>query len=383
MRIFIVLLLVLFLAGAGYFFLGGGREILFVPDVSEGMSQEELAVRVGQMIVVGFRGTEADLVVGRMIREVRPGGVILMDYDAPTRSFRRNIVDADQVAKLIGDLQSRSEVSLFVAVDAEGGLVNRLKPKYGFLNIPSAAAMGRGTSEATRDIAAGLVDQLITLGFNMNFAPVVDVNVDPSSPAIGALGRSFSGDAAIVIAHARAFSAAHREGGVIPVLKHFPGHGSAGADSHLGLVDVTSTYEEDRELAPYRTLIDENGVDVIMTAHVMHRGRDADYPATLSKVFLQDILRDQLGFKGVVISDDMQMAAITDQFGFSEAVVRAVIAGNDIILSANNIVYDDMMPYAIKAAILQGVDVGKISIARIREASNRVYALKRRYGIIE
>jgi beta-N-acetylhexosaminidase len=329
------------------------------------------------MIMIGFRRTEINPKITKLIKEVKPGGLILMDYDLPSKGqIPRNIVNPEQTKQLIKDLQLASDTPLLIAVDAEGGLVNRLKPKYGFIDVPSAEKMGEGTPGDTKRIATELAKQLKNLGFNTNLAPVVDVNVDEASPAIGALGRSFSSDPNLVIAHAREFINAHKQESIITVLKHFPGHGSAGEDSHLELVDVTNTYQKE-ELIPYQVL----EADAVMTAHIMNKNEDPDYPATLSKIFLENILRNELNFTGVIFSDDMQMAAIRDIYGFEKAIIKAVNAGNDIILSSNNIEFNEDEAYKIRDIILEGAKNGKIPLSRIIESSDRIYNLKEKYNL--
>jgi len=333
--------------------------------------------------MVGFRGTDLfkDPAVIRAIKDVGPGGVILFDVDVPAgRKFPRNIVDANQVKKLTEDLQKISRIPLFIAVDAEGGRVNRLKSKYGFAEIPSAMEVGRKNDAAyTREVADRLASEIAGLGFNMNFAPVVDVNINTDNPVIGTIDRSFSSDPKIVAMNAAIYIESARSKNVISVLKHFPGHGSSAKDSHLGLVDVTESYKEE-ELLPYELLIAKDGVDCIMSAHIMNRNIDKDHPATLSPYFLKDILREKLRFEGAVISDDMQMGAIVTCYGFSDAVVSAVNAGCDIILASNNGgEYDELLAYKIRDAILKAVKDGRIPQGRILEASGRIARLKSKY----
>jgi len=344
------------------------------------LSDREIRERIGQMLMVGFRGTRADenSAIVRAIRDVHIGGIVLFDYDVPSRSFPRNIENPSQVKELITTLQQFSNIPLFVAVDAEGGMVNRLKPRYGFIEIPSAAEMGRGSLKRTTEIAGDLAGELRELGFTMNLAPVVDVNINTKSPVIGGLGRSFSENPDTVLAHARAFVAAYRQARIVPVLKHFPGHGSATEDSHKGFVDVTETYR-DEELVPYRMLIREGLADAVMTAHIVNRTVDPEYPATLSSKFLNDILRTELGFNGIIISDDIQMRAIADQYGVGEAAVRAIHAGIDLIAASNNLgAYDDNLASTLRDAIFQAVKKGDIPIKRIVESSNRITLLKMR-----
>jgi len=344
----------------------------------------ELKDKIGQMLMVGFRGTEisADSYIAGVIKDLKVGGIILFDYDVSTKGFPRNIINPDQVKKLILDLQSYARTLLLVAVDAEGGNVNRLKPDYGFLNILSAKEMGK-SMEITIEESEKLAAELKELGFNMNLAPVVDVDINPDNPIIGKLGRSFSSDPDKVAIYAAAFIESHNKQNIITVEKHFPGHGSSMGDSHLGMVDVTDTYQE-RELAPYIELQKEGLLDVVMTAHIINRNIDENYPATLSSNFLQKILRQQIGFEGVIISDDLNMNAIADNYGFEEAIIKAINAGCDILLISNNGTskYDEQLPYKTWDIIYKAVKNGKISLETITESYNRINSLKKKFGMI-
>lgn len=346
--------------------------------------ENTLEDKVGQMLLVGFRGTEISKKssITYMLRELNLGGVVLFDFDMPSQSFPRNIVDPKQTQKLISDLQKFAKTPLLVAVDAEGGRVNRLKAKYGFLDIPSAQDMGKKTYQECLATYTTLAQQLHDLGFNLNLAPVVDLNLNPKNPVIGSLERSFSGDPQEVIACASAFIAAHREKKIITCLKHFPGHGSSQQDSHQGLVDVTRTYAAS-ELQPYRDLIQENQTETIMTAHIINKNVDPKFPATLSQEYIQQLLREKMSFQGVVISDDMQMGAITEHYGFAEALILAINAGCDLIALANNAkTYDGTLPIRAHRIIVDAVKAGKISTQRIDEANKRLKRLKTKYGIL-
>jgi beta-N-acetylhexosaminidase len=203
-------------------------------------SDQDLKNKIGQMLLIGFRGIDVkeNSEIFNIIKDVKVGGVVLFDYDIPSNSFPRNIVDYNQTKKLVEDLQKYSETSLFIAVDAEGGKVNRLKPEYGFYNIVSAKEMAdkNMTDEQSKKVA----EQLSKLGFNMNLVPVVDININTKNPITGGLGRSFSVNEQIVTDSAEIFIKNHIEKNIITVEKHFPGHGSSKSDSHLGLVDVTN-----------------------------------------------------------------------------------------------------------------------------------------------
>lgn len=342
----------------------------------------ELKREIGQMLMIGFRGTEApaDSYIAKTIKDLNIGGTILFDIDVPGgRAFPRNIVDPDQTKKLVSELKAYSDGPLLVAVDAEGGLVNRLKEKYGFIPVPSAQEMGAADDPAkTKETAESLSEELKGLGINVDFAPVADVNVNPENPVIGSLGRSFSSDPEKVAQQAEAFIDGLHENGVLSSVKHFPGHGSSTGDSHLGLTDVTDTWQES-ELVPYERIISDSKADMVMTAHILNRNIDPDYPATLSSHYIQEILRQKLGFQGVVVSDDMQMGAISENYGFKEAVVKAVNAGCDmLILSNNGSEYREDMPLEARDAIFEAVKDGTIAKERINEAYERIVGMKNR-----
>ena len=355
-------------------------------DEAFGGSEPTLEQAVGQMLMVGFRGERLEGEAAAMLRDIKPGGVVLYDYDAPTKGeMTRNIVSRDQLRALIAEIQAQADIPYFIAIDAEGGYVNRLKSKYGFeVAVPSAQDMGAADPASTAAIADALAREMKEIGVNWNFAPVVDVNIDPESPAIGAIERSFSGDPGVVAAHARAFIDAHRARQIITALKHFPGHGSASGDTHLGVTDVTATYRRADELAPYLSLIGEGYGNPIMTAHIVNRNLDADArPATLSRAIMTTLLRDEIGFEGVVISDDMQMGAIVEEYGLTEAAIEAINAGVDIVLLSNQQgEYDVGRVYRVRDAILQAVADGAIPEERIRQSAERIEALKREYGIL-
>lgn len=342
--------------------------------------------KIGQMVVVGFRGTEANdnSYITKVIKDLRIGGVILFDYDVPSKSSPRNITSPEQTSKLITDLKGYATVPMLISIDAEGGKVNRLKPKYGFMQIMSPKQMGNSSLEIVKGEAGKLSYELKTLGFNMNFAPVLDVDINPKNPVIGGLERSFSSDLNKVIENARAFIQVQKENGIISVVKHFPGHGSSEGDSHLGLVDVTKTYKE-KELIPYQELQKEGSLEAVMTAHIINTKIDNNYPATLSPLFLQNILRNKIGFQGVVISDDMQMNAIASNYGFEDAVIRAVNAGCDILVLSNNstAVYDEKLPYKTVDVIYKAVKEGVISKERIDQSYERILNLKKEYNVIK
>jgi beta-N-acetylhexosaminidase len=220
-----------------------------------------------------------------------------------------------------------------------------------------------------------MAGQLARLGINLNLAPVVDLNVNPTNPIIGRLERSFSENPEEVIQHAERFIEAHHKQGVLCTLKHFPGHGSSVEDSHLGLVDVSSTWTP-KELKPYQELIKKGMADAIMTAHVFNKHLDPDYPSTLSRRIITGILREKLNYDGVVISDDMQMGAISKIYGLETAISRAVEAGVDILAFANNSTFDSGIAGKAAGIIKKLVVSKKINLSRIEESSKRIAKLK-------
>ena len=360
-----------------------GHPELKVTQVNETVAKD-LSREIGQMLMIGFRGLDAmeDSYIDKVMQDIGIGGVVLFDYDVPSKRAVRNIQDKEQVKSLIADLQSHSPIPLFVAVDAEGGKINRLKEEYGFLPVKSAKEMGQGDYSGTGEEAKKLGKQLKELGFNMDMAPVVDLDINPENPIIGQLDRAFSADPMEVTWHAKSFVDGLKQEGIIGVVKHFPGHGSSVGDSHLGLVDVTDTYQP-AELFPYHLLQSQGAMDAVMTAHIIDRNVDEIYPATLSDMFIEGILRRQVGFDGVVISDDMQMAAITEGYGQEEAILRAINAGCDIILLSNNSAaeYNERLPYEARDIIVKAVAEGRISEKRILQAFSRINNLKKGFGI--
>ncbi len=349
------------------------------------MTLTPLQETVGQMLVVGFRGCEVSHEVGRMLREIQPGGVVLFDYDLPSKGeAERNIESPEQVRNLTAELQKRTAIPLLIAVDAEGGHVNRLKQRYGFpVAVPSAQELGAGDVSETQRYAEELAESLRRAGINWNLAPVVDVNIDPEGPAIGGKERSFSDDPERVAAHALAFMTGLKGHDIIPALKHFPGHGSASGDTHLGVTDVTETYQKDKELEPYRMLIGSGYTGPIMTAHIVNRNLGEDgLPGTLSPAVITGLLRNGLGFDGIVVSDDMQMGAIVEEHGLEEGAVRTIQAGVDMVLIANQIGdYDLNHVHRVRDAVVRAVESNSIPEQRVHESAERILTLKRRFRI--
>ena len=339
-----------------------------------------LDVMIAQMVMVGFRGLTltADNPIVEDVRERQIGGVFLFDYDMPTASYGRNIQSPDQLRALTADLQNLAAFPLLIAIDQEGGRVARLKESAGFPASVSAQQLGAADDLVqTRQHAEQTAALLAELGVNLNLAPVVDVNLNPQNPVIGKLERSFSADPAVVTRHALEVLGAFHRHSVLGTLKHFPGHGSSTGDSHLGFTDVTDTWSP-AELEPYREIIATGQADVVMTAHTFNAKLDPVYPATLSKPIVTGLLRGELAYDGVVMSDDLQMGAIGRYYGFETALRLAVEAGVDILALANNLDYaPELAPRAI-AVVKHLVQDGTVSEARIAQSYARIRQLKNR-----
>jgi beta-N-acetylhexosaminidase len=352
-------------------------------------SSPTLREKIGQLLLVGFRGcqpAECDLIV-RDIREHGIGGVILFDQDMTggtidTAHRRRNIESPAQVKALVAHLQAQARIPLLVSIDQEGGRVNRLKADYGFPPSVSHEELGRLDQPVETFRQAGLTAQTLAgLGINFNLAPVVDLDANPDNPIIKGKRRSFAADPAVVARHAAEFVRAHRACGVLSCLKHFPGHGSAAGDTHHGLVDVTATWHA-RELEPFERLIKAGLADAIMTAHVFNSRLDPQRPATLSHAVLTGLLRGQLGYDGVITSDDMEMRAISHHYGLAKSVPGAIEAGLDLLCFGNNLSYDPDIAAKAIGLLVRAVESGHLPESRIDASYRRVLALKRQARLV-
>ena len=338
------------------------------------VSDRDLQASIGQMIIVGFSGhdpgSEGFKTVQRQAANGSISGVFLL---------KRNIRDKAAVKELNSELQAVSKVPLFIAVDQEGGRVDRLTSAIGFKEAPSAARVAKVMdAKAAKTLYSRVATDLSGLGINLNLGPVVDLNVNPANPIIGKLGRSYSVDPDIVARYATAFVEAHRNSGVLTAVKHFPGHGSSSTDSHKVMTDVTATWQE-TELKPYETLIAQGGVDMVMASHVINRRISrTSVPASLSYEILTGLLRTQLGYSGVIVSDDMQMEAIYATRSLEQTVREAVLAGTDLLLFSNDKHPDPAIPEKIAAFLTQEARRNPKMLERIRTASANVLRLKKK-----
>lgn len=338
-------------------------------------AQDSLDVRIGQMILMGFDDLDDRDVRNELIAEIRDqrlGGIIL---------YEKNLSETEthsSLARLISNYQAEAVIPLFMAIDEEGGKVNRLKPKYGFIQTVSAQYLGElNNLDSTRFYAEQIADQLYKFGFNINFAPVVDLNINPDNPVIGKGERSFSEDYQVVAKHASVFIQAHTERDIGTVLKHFPGHGSSQTDTHFNMADVSDFWLID-EIFPYKLLIDAGTVKGVMPAHIINRSTDnAMLPGPLSKKVVYDLLRTHLEFGGVVFSDDLQMNAISEYYGLEEAIKMGINAGLDVLLFCNNVNQDKRVTIDQIHSIIKGMVLsGDIPYSRIDESYRRIMDLK-------
>ena len=335
---------------------------------------DSLDIKIGQMILIGFPGPAVDPKVLEEVRDGKVGSIILFEKNIPpSNSFVA-------LKKIVWTYQQAAPSPLLVGIDQEGGRVNRLKDKYGFPKSITAAAMGKSpTLDSVRFYAEATASTLSGLGININFGPVVDLASNPDNPIIAKYGRAFSANEDSVILFAKEFIKEHHRYNVLTSLKHFPGHGSSKDDTHLGIADVTNTWEE-RELKPYKSLIDSGYVDAIMTSHIVNRKLDQEgNPGTLSASILDGILRKSLKFNGVIFTDDMQMHAITKHYGLEDAIKLAINGGVDIMTFSNNIQgSDERTVDKVHSIIKEFVKKGVITKERIDESYTRIMKLKGR-----
>lgn len=339
-----------------------------------------LEEKIGQMIMTGFRGAALDSTdsIANQIKNYNLGGVWLTDKDSPMKTTIGNVKSPEQLKKLTGDLQNFSTTPLFIAIDAEGGKIIRLKEKYGFPKTYTAKNLGmKDDPDFTYREAKKIARTLKDSGINFNFAPVLDLDMHPDSPALGQKERCISDDPDVVIKHAEQIIQANHDLGIFSCVKHFPGHGSTAEDSHEGFVDVSGSWSQ-KELKPYKYFIDKHMNDAILTAHIFIKDYDEKNPATLSSNIITDLLRNKINFNGVVISDDLDMGAIRLNYTHEQAVELAIKAGVDIILNSNVVNYDEDIAIKTFNIIKKLVQEKRISEKRIDRSFSRIMTLKRK-----
>lgn len=343
-------------------------------------SDEQLRRYAAQMLMVGFKGNtvDAESDAARYIRDLKVGSIVLFDIDltGTAKLGSRNITSHQQLAKLTADLQAFADYPLIIAADQEGGRVQRLKPAYGYEKLPEAEYLGNlDNRDTTKHYARLMTEQLASSGVNLNLAPVLDV-LNPECPPIGKLHRSFGSDADVIVRQAGIqIDEMHRRH-ILNVVKHFPGHGNALGDSHWGFVDVTDTWTP-AELEPFRKLIKKGKVDMVMTAHIINANIDPEHPATLSRKTIDGVLRKQLGYDGVVVSDDMYMEGIIKKYDIENALVLAINAGCDLLCVGNNINtgFEADRPFRLVDLIVKNVKNGRIPWGRLVQSHRRIEKL--------
>ena len=353
------------------------RIILFLILFSVNLKpQTDLYHKISQMIMVGFSGktlTDSVIINDLQIRGV--GSVIL---------FGGNIESPTQLNQLTTQLHSNSSQPLFIAIDQEGGRIARLRETNGYSTTYTAYQIGTifNDENITRNWAAQMAGWLSDAKINLNLAPVADVNVNPESPAIGFLDRSFSRIPDTVFNHCLWFIDEFHQRNVLTSLKHFPGHGSAATDSHLGFTDITNTWA-DSELIPYRRIIQDGYDNFIMSGHLYNAQIDSVYPASLSHKTLTTLLRDSLGFDGLIITDGMFMGAISNNYTFDEAVELAINAGNDILLYTTNKLNGKSLVDSVVGIVMNKISQGKITEQRINDSFTRIMQKKQKITSIK
>lgn len=341
-------------------------------------NNDSLDIKIGQMIIFGFYGTKTDKndPVYKAVKEGKVGSILIYGRNIATKQT------AATLKNLIAGFQKAAPIPLFVSIDQEGGLVNRLPDSLGFPAMPSAFYLGNKNDPAlTKYYSDNIAYTLSRLGINLNYAPVLDLH-NANCPVMGARGRCFSANPGKVAEQASEVIRSHEYFRVHTVLKHFPGHGNSTTDSHLGVTDVTATWKWE-EITPYKTLIENNQADAIMTAHIVNGRLDkSKLPATLSRPIITGLLRDSLGFQGVIFSDDMLMQAISSQYGLGESIHKAIDAGVDVLMFSNNIKgVKDYTPANIHRIIKELVLKGKIAPERIEESYRRIMTMKGKWGL--
>jgi beta-N-acetylhexosaminidase len=334
---------------------------------------------IGQTIMVGFSGqSEHDPGVKAVRDELAKGligGVVL---------YPENVRPAPQLRLLTAYLaNANSELVPFIAVDQEGGRVQRLTKWTGHKHYPSAQKMGRDgalTPEEARRIYGEMAKELAGAGINVNFGPVVDLSINPWNAVIARRKRSYGADPETVTSLARSFIAAHREANVVTAAKHFPGHGSSWSDSHKTLPDISRSWRES-ELQPYVALSHDGLLDMVMVGHLYHpRFSDGEkLPSSLSANAIRALRAGgYIGYQGVVVSDDMEMGAVRERYSIEDRVIRALDAGVDLLVFSNVKSRDTDLGAKVHAIIAQAVRDGRIPRAKIEAAYQRIAALKHR-----
>ncbi|MEO3944334.1 beta-N-acetylhexosaminidase [Gorillibacterium sp. CAU 1737] len=340
-------------------------------EIAAAVNRMTIDEKIGQLVLIGMEGTEMDETTRRFIQERHVGGIIF---------FKPNLQNSKQMLALSRQLKKANAgnpLPLWLSLDQEGGRVTRLPSE--FVKWPTNLALGKVDSTTfSRDVGRLIGEQLASFGYNLDFAPVLDVNSNPDNPVIG--DRSFGSSPSRVSDLGVATMRGIAERQVVPVVKHFPGHGDTSVDSHIDLPVVK--YGMDRlnrvELVPFKAAI-EQGADAVMVAHILLPQLDKTHPASFSKEVIDGLLRKQLGFDGVVFTDDMTMGAVAENYDLADAAVQAVLAGGDIVLVCHDADKETLVLDALKQAVVSG----KISSERLDESVTRIVRLKQKYSLTD
>ena len=341
-------------------------------------SKQEIEKMISKMVILGFSG-ETINPNDEIYKNVKSGlgGVILFDKDPNDKQKVKNVRNKEQLKTLTSQLQAISKQRLLISIDQEGGIVQRLKSADGFVNTPKASEVALKGKDFAKQSYSSMAKDLKYSGINVNFAPVVDLAINKENKVIVTRGRSFGESSNEVISYASIFVDELKKEKVISVLKHFPGHGSSLADSHLGFVDITNTWNQ-KELEPYRYFIKNNKVDMIMTAHVFNEKLDKDYPATLSYNVNTNLLRYKLGYEGVLVSDDLQMYAISKHYDLKQTLTLAINSGVDMLLFANQLAKPISLKQIVDTVYSQILNE-EISLEQIIKSNQRINRMTEKY----
>ena len=332
--------------------------------IQQKLDNMTLDEKIGQMITIGIDGYSVDDTAKQLITDKKVGGVIL---------FKNNISDSNQLLQLINDIKginSTNKIPIFISVDQEGGRVNRLPSEI--KSLPSNEIIGnKNDNKLAYDIGKNIGYTLGSFGFNMDFAPVLDVNSNPNNTVIG--DRSFSNDKDKVASLGASEINGFKDSNIISVAKHFPGHGDTATDSHYALPIINKTLDELKsvEFVPFKKAIEEK-VPAIMVSHILMPQIDANNPASMSKTIITDILRKDLKFDGLIVTDDMTMGAVTNELDITTACINSINAGADLLLVCHGYDNEINVINAIKDAVNNGI----ISIDTINSSVYKILSLK-------
>ena len=336
--------------------------------------RDELAAAVAELLLVGFYGTNSASPSARLLaRQVRRGQVGAVFF------VSQNIGTTEEVAGLLHLFRGGRNQPL-LAIDHEGGIVQRLTEAHGFTRIPAARDVAATMSPVeARDLYALAGRELAALGFNINLGPVLDVDV-PGNPAIGVFGRAYDTDPERIASYAQAFVEGFANSGILCAAKHFPGHGRSVSDSHSGVADISATWTE-AELEPFaRLLASPHAPPMVMTGHLrLDPVAPGGWPATVSAPIVTGLLRERLGYRGVIVTDDLDMGAVSHLMNRQEAVVEAIAAGSDLLMIKNLFGYDPLLPQRAVGWIHKAIASGRLSQAQVIAAAERVRVMRQQF----